>query len=31
MMTDEDEELKQIPFDFAPRTSMGREDFMVAP
>lgn len=31
MMTDEDEELKQIPFDFAPRTYMGREDFMVAP
>lgn len=30
MMTDEDEELKQIPFDFAPRTYMGREDFMVA-
>lgn len=27
----EDEELKQIPFDFVPRTYMGREDFMVAP
>lgn len=28
---EEDEELKQIPFDFVPRTYMGREDFMVAP
>ncbi|MCI5634284.1 MAG: DnaA/Hda family protein [Alphaproteobacteria bacterium] len=27
----EDEELKQIPFDFVLRTYMGREDFMVAP
>lgn len=27
----EDEELKQIPFDFVPKTYMGRDDFMVAP
>ena len=30
-MAEEDEELKQIPFDFVPHTYMGREDFMVAP
>lgn len=31
MTCDEDEKLKQIPFDFKPRVFMGREDFMVAP
>ncbi|MDO4161902.1 MAG: DnaA/Hda family protein [Pseudomonadota bacterium] len=30
-MAEEDEELKQIPFAFATRSYMGREDFMVAP
>lgn len=30
MKTTQDEELKQIPFDFKPHTYMGREDFMVS-
>lgn len=31
MAEEDEEELKQIPFDFIPHTYMGREDFMVAP
>ncbi len=31
MNMQQEDELKQIPFDFVPKTYLGREDFMVAP